>query len=84
MRFFSQKMAKERAAVSFSLTKTQVQNIFKKRLPGVGSEPGASGFHLFSHFHHFTAEPQRLPQVQNITSGANPKTSKFTSTTPAL
>jgi hypothetical protein len=25
----------------------------KKRLPGVGSEPGASRFHLFSHFHHF-------------------------------
>jgi hypothetical protein len=36
-------------------------NIFLKRLPGVGSEPGASQFHLFSHFHHFTAEPQRLP-----------------------
>jgi hypothetical protein len=33
---------------------------FKKRLPGVGSEPGSSWFHLFSHFHHFTAEPQRL------------------------
>jgi hypothetical protein len=27
----------------------------------VGSEPGASRFHLFYHFHHFTAEPQRLP-----------------------
>jgi hypothetical protein len=27
----------------------------------VGSEPGSSQFHLFSHFHHFTAEPQRLP-----------------------
>jgi hypothetical protein len=26
----------------------------------VGSEPGSSHFHLFSHFHHFTAEPQRL------------------------
>jgi hypothetical protein len=23
--------------------------------------PGASRFNLFSHFHHFTAEPQRLP-----------------------
>jgi hypothetical protein len=34
---------------------------FKKRLTGVGSEPGSSRFHLFSHFHHFTAEPQRLP-----------------------
>jgi hypothetical protein len=22
----------------------------------VGSEPGSSRFHLFSHFHHFTAE----------------------------
>jgi hypothetical protein len=32
----------------------------KKRLPGVGSEPGSSQFHLFSHFHHFTADPQRL------------------------
>jgi hypothetical protein len=28
----------------------------------VGSEPGFSWFNLFSHFHHFTAEPQRLPQ----------------------
>jgi hypothetical protein len=36
---------------------------FFKRLPGVGSEPGSSGFHLFSHFHHLTAEPQRLPQA---------------------
>jgi hypothetical protein len=27
----------------------------------VGSEPGSSRFHLFSPFHHFTAEPQRLP-----------------------
>jgi hypothetical protein len=35
--------------------------IFLKRLPGAGSEPGSSRFHLFSHFHHFTAEPQRLP-----------------------
>jgi hypothetical protein len=33
----------------------------KKRLPGVGSEPGSSRFNLFSHFHHPTAEPQRLP-----------------------
>jgi hypothetical protein len=30
--------------------------VFLKRLPGVGSEPGSSQFHLFSHFHHFTAE----------------------------
>jgi hypothetical protein len=35
----------------------------KKRLPGVGSKPGSSQFHLFSHFHHFTAEPQRLPKI---------------------
>jgi hypothetical protein len=34
---------------------------FFKRLPGVGSEPGSSRFNLFSPFHHFTAEPQRLP-----------------------
>jgi hypothetical protein len=34
---------------------------FIKRLPGVGSEPGSSQFHLFSHFHHFNAELQRLP-----------------------
>jgi hypothetical protein len=33
----------------------------KKRLPGVGSKPGSSRFYLFSHFHHFTVEPQRLP-----------------------
>jgi hypothetical protein len=34
----------------------------KKRLPGgVGSKPGSSRFHLFYHFHHLTAEPQRLP-----------------------
>jgi hypothetical protein len=33
---------------------------FLKRLPGVGSKPGSSRFHLLSHFHHFTAEPQRL------------------------
>jgi hypothetical protein len=35
--------------------------VFLKMLPGVGSEPGSSRFHLFSHFHHFTVEPQRLP-----------------------
>jgi hypothetical protein len=35
----------------------------KKRLPGVGSEPGSSRINLFSHFHHFTAEPQRLPTI---------------------
>jgi hypothetical protein len=29
----------------------------------VGSEPRASGFQLFSSFHHFTAEPQRLPST---------------------
>jgi hypothetical protein len=34
---------------------------FFKRLPGMGSEPGSSSYHLFSHFHHFTAKPQRLP-----------------------
>jgi hypothetical protein len=37
-------------------------NFFKNRLPGVGSKPGSSQFHLFSHFNHFTAEPQRLPK----------------------
>jgi hypothetical protein len=36
-------------------------SLVKKRLPRVGSEPGSSQFHLFSHFHHFTAEPQWLP-----------------------
>jgi hypothetical protein len=39
---------------------------FLERLPGVvGSKPGSSRFHLFSisHFHHFTADPQRLPFV---------------------
>jgi hypothetical protein len=54
------------------LTKTHLVNLleswtffefsyFLQRLPGVGSEPGSSQFHLFSHFHHITAEPQRLP-----------------------
>jgi hypothetical protein len=36
---------------------------FKKMLPGAGSEPGSSRFGLFSHFHHLTAEPQRLPRL---------------------
>jgi hypothetical protein len=35
---------------------------YKKRLPGVGSKPGSFQFNLFSHFHHFAAEPQRLPK----------------------
>jgi hypothetical protein len=39
------------------------ESCFLKRLPGVGSEPGSSRFQLFSHFHHFTAEPQRLPSI---------------------
>jgi hypothetical protein len=39
---------------------------FKKRLSGVGSKPGSSRFHLFSHFHHFTAEPQRLTPTMNL------------------
>jgi hypothetical protein len=34
---------------------------YKEVARGVGSEPGASQFHLFSHFHHFTAELQRSP-----------------------
>jgi hypothetical protein len=39
-----------------------VQYLLKKnKLPGVGSKPGSSQFNLFSHFHHFTADPQRLP-----------------------
>jgi hypothetical protein len=29
----------------------------------VGSKPGSSPFHLIFHFHHFTAEPQRLPYL---------------------
>jgi hypothetical protein len=37
------------------------ESFFLKRLPGVGSEPGSSQFNLFSYVHHFTAEPQRLP-----------------------
>jgi hypothetical protein len=36
-------------------------HMFFKRLSGVGSEPVSSQFHWFSHFHHITAEPQRLP-----------------------
>jgi hypothetical protein len=32
----------------------------------VGSKPGASQFHLFSHFHHSTAEPQRLPRAPEL------------------
>jgi hypothetical protein len=40
-------------------------SFFKERLPGVGSKPGSSGFRLFSHFHQFTAEPQRLPSIKN-------------------
>jgi hypothetical protein len=42
-------------------TRGLTHHSFFKRLPGVGSKPGSSRFHLFSHFHHFTAEPQRLP-----------------------
>jgi hypothetical protein len=38
-----------------------LQFSLKKRLPGEGSEPGSSRYHLCSHFHHITAEPQRLP-----------------------
>jgi hypothetical protein len=34
----------------------------KKEVSRVGSKPGSSQLHLFSHFHHFTAEPQRLPR----------------------
>jgi hypothetical protein len=30
----------------------------------VGSKPGSSRFHFFSHFHHLTAEPQRLPTLR--------------------
>jgi hypothetical protein len=43
------------------------KELFLKRFPGVGSKPGSSQFHLFSHFHHFTAEPQRLPEsIENF------------------
>jgi hypothetical protein len=47
----------------FSGLSVKIYNTFlKKRFPGVGSEPRYSQFHLFSHFHHFTTEPQRLPK----------------------
>jgi hypothetical protein len=39
---------------------------FLKRLPGVGSKLGSSRFLSFSHFHHFTAEPQRLPHKVKV------------------
>jgi hypothetical protein len=42
---------------------------FKKRLPGVGSQPGASQLHLFTLFHHFTAEPQRLSKEHALYTG---------------
>jgi hypothetical protein len=32
----------------------------------VGIEPGSSRFHLFSHFRHLTAEPQRLPNFSDF------------------
>jgi hypothetical protein len=35
---------------------------FKEVARGEGREPGSTQFNLFSHFHHFTAEPQRLPR----------------------
>jgi hypothetical protein len=44
-----------------------VRRHFLKRLPGVGSEPGSSQFHLLYHCHHFTAEPQRLPSKAPVT-----------------
>jgi hypothetical protein len=37
--------------------------------PGLGSEPGWSWLHLFSHFQHFTAEPQRLPVYRHFLKG---------------
>jgi hypothetical protein len=48
--------------VRLTVVKKSRRFFIKKRLPGVGSEPRSSQFHLFSHFHHFTAEPQRLPR----------------------
>jgi hypothetical protein len=45
----------------FKIRYTSKLPVFLKRLPGVGSKPGSSQFYLFSRFHHFTAEPQRLP-----------------------
>jgi hypothetical protein len=39
--------------------------IFFKEVARVGSKPGSSWFHLFSHFHHFTAEPQRLTYLNS-------------------
>jgi hypothetical protein len=40
-------------------------SFFLKEVARVGSKPGSSRFHLFSHFHHFTTEPQRLPNQLN-------------------
>jgi hypothetical protein len=39
---------------------------FLKEVFRVGSKPGSSRFNLFSHFHHFTAEPQRLPNFPTL------------------
>jgi hypothetical protein len=37
-----------------------VISFFKKRLPGLGSEPGIFFISFIFSFHHFTAEPERL------------------------
>jgi hypothetical protein len=42
-------------------------DIFKKRgCPGWGANPGPLDFIYFLIFHHFTAEPQRLPWLFDI------------------
>jgi hypothetical protein len=52
-------------------------SFFKREVArGVGSESGSSQFNLFSHFHHYTAETQRLPmghffQIMSSTPGMN-------------
>jgi hypothetical protein len=56
--------------------------LFLPGLPGVGCEPGSSRFHLFSHFLHFTAEPQRLPHGEPKSLLFWPKKLIFAKSTP--
>jgi hypothetical protein len=60
-RYNGQHAATDQGQTQLNNVSPNKSGLFKKRLPGVGSEPGSSQFHLFSHFHPFAAEPQRLP-----------------------
>jgi hypothetical protein len=52
-------------------TKNAFYYLKKRGCPGWGANPGPLDFIYFLIFHHFTAEPQRLPKTMHFKSNVH-------------